>query len=302
MGTKTVWVGIDVAKPFVDVAVFGVSAVKKVDRNEQALREWAAGLPASAHLVMEATGGLEAIVAAIGRERGLVVSVVNPRQVRDYAKAIGQLAKTDRLDAKVIASFGHHLQPGPTMAKSKEIEELQELIDRRRQLIDQRTAEKNRVHTAKKTLKASVHRHIRWIDEEVASLEESIEEHVRASEELSVGLITALTLVVHVPELGAINRKQVAALVGLAPWANESSSMRGRRTIWGGRRQARSMLFLAAMSAARHNPPMKAFYDRLVASGKGKKLALIAVARRLATILNAVVRDRSPWVAEPSCC
>jgi len=162
-------------------------------------------------------------------------------------------------------------------------------------------------------LKSSIHRHIRWIDAEVASLEKSIEEHVRGSEELSnkaelllsvpgVGLITALTLVVHVPELGTINRKQVAALVGLAPWANESSSMRGRRSIWGGRRQARSMLFLAAMSAARHNPPMKAFYDRLVASGKGKKLALIAVARRLATVLNAVVRDRSPWVAEPSCC
>lgn len=313
MGTTTVWVGVDVAKPFVDVAVFGASAVAKVDRNEEALRAWAASLPASAHLVMEATGGLEAIVASIGRERGLVVSVVNPRQVRDYAKAIGQLAKTDRLDAKVLASFGHQLQPGPTMAKSKEVEELQGLVDRRRQLIDQRTAEKNRVHTAKKTLKDSVLRHIRWIDEEVASLEEAIEEHVRGSEELSkkaelllsvpgVGLITALTLVVHVPELGTINRKQVAALVGLAPWANESSSMRGRRTIWGGRRQARSMLFLAAMSAARHNPPMKAFYDRLVASGKGKTLALIAVARRLATILNAVVRDRSPWVAEPSCC
>ena len=313
MQTETTWIGVDVAKPFIDVAVFGSPSAERIARVGDDLRTWVAALPSNAHLVMEATGGLEAVVAAVARERGLRVSIMNPRQVRDYAKAIGQLAKTDRLDAFVLASFGRQLQPEPTLAKSEEVEELQALVDRRRQLIDQRTAEKNRYHTSKKPLKASIRRHIKWLDEEIAELDQLIEQTVRASKELSskvelllsvpgVGLITALTMVVHVPELGSINRQQVAALVGLAPWANESSSMRGRRTIWGGRKQARSVLFMAAMSAVRHNPPMRAFYLRLVAAGKGKKAAITAVARRLVTVLNAVVRDRSTWSAEPSCC
>lgn len=314
---EEIWIGIDVGKRAVDIAVAGREAVRRIERDEDALRGWASTVPAGAHAVMEATGGYERMVAEVLREHGALVSVVNPRQVRDFARATGQLAKTDRLDARLLATYGQTLRPRVTLVRNEEEQEIQELLDRRRQLVDARTAEKNRRLTASAAVRPSIDAHIKWLDEQIKELERDIDARALKLQELAeraqrlehvpgVGRIVALTVLLHLPELGALNRKEVAALVGLAPFARDSGGLRGRRAIWGGRSEARSMLFVAANVAVRWNPPLKGFYERLVAAGKPKKAALAAVARKLLTMLNAMVRDRSDWQLagglQPGCC
>jgi len=313
----TMWVGVDVAKRMIDVARGSHGPLERVERAVGPLQTWARTLPAHARVVLEATGGLERVVTTVLRARGVAVSVVNPRQVRDFAKATGQLAKTDRLDARVLAHFGAALAPRETVAKALDAEALRALIDRRRQLVETRTAEKNRRHTAPEAVLGSIDEHIAWLDHEIAQLDQAIEGAATACAALAdpltqlqaipgVGRVVALTLVTHLPELGTLDRKRIAALAGLAPFARESGLQRGRRAIWGGRGDARAMLFLAAQSAARWNAPLRTFYERLVGRGKPKKAALAAVARKLLVAINAMIRDGRGWqptlLGQPSCC
>ena len=312
-----VWIGVDVAKRMIDVAHGAEGRLERVERAPGPLRAWAGTLPADTRVVVEATGGLEQLVARVLKTHGVAVSVVNPRQVRDFAKATGQLAKTDRIDARVLAHFGEALEPRETLTKAIDAEGLRALIDRRRQLVETRTAEKNRRHTAPEAVRGSIDDHIAWLDHEIEQLDAAIDRAATACEALTeplarlqavpgIGRVVAVTLVSHLPELGTLNRKRIAALAGLAPFARESGLQHGRRVIWGGRGDARAMLFLAAQSAARHNAPLRSFYERLVGRGKPKKAALTAVARKLLISINAMMRDRRAWdpalVAQPSCC
>ena len=307
MGARSeLWIGVDVAKDVIDVA--GVEGpVVRIARTVECVAEWAARVPRNARVVLEATGGYEQLVATALRARGIAVSIVNPRQVRDFAKATGQLAKTDRIDARVLAQFGAAVRPRVTVALSKDLQALRALLDRRRQLVGTRTAEKNRrQQTADPVIAGSIDEHIAWLDGQIVGIDRAIDEAIRTRPELrdavkrlqtapGVGRIVATTLVTHLPELGAVSRKHVAALAGLAPFARESGQYRGRRTIWGGRAEARAMLFLAAQSAARWNPTLRDFYARLLTHGKTKKAALAAVARKLLTAINAMARDRLTW-------
>jgi transposase len=312
-----VWIGVDVAKRMIDVAYGADGGLARVERSVGPLHAWARTLPAHARVVLEATGGLERMVMTVLGTHDVAVCVVNPRQVRDFAKASGRLAKTDRIDARVLAHFGAALNPRATTVLAMDATGLRALIDRRRQLVETRTAEKNRRHTAPAAVVGSIDDHIAWLDDEIAQLDEAIEKATTAcgavTEPLArlqgvpgVGRVVALTLVTHLPELGTLDRKRIAALAGLAPFARDSGVQRGRRVIWGGRGDARAMLFLAAQSAARHNAPLRTFYERLVGRGKPKKAALAAVARKLLVALNAMIRDRRPWepavIPEPSCC
>jgi transposase len=311
------WIGIDVAKRVIDVARGPGGPLERVERALEPLQQWARTIPRQARVVLEATGGLERVVTTVLRARGIAVCVVNPRQVRDFAKATGQLAKTDRLDARVLAHFGAALAPRLTVAQATDVDALRALLDRRRQLVETRTAEKNRRHTAPEAVIGSIDDHIAWLDEQIDRLDRAIEDAATACTALAeplerlraipgVGRVVGLTVLTHLPELGTLDRKRIAALAGLAPFACESGLQRGRRAIWGGRGDARAMLFLAAQSAARWNAPLRLFYERLVGRGKSKKAALAAVARKLLIAINAMMRDHRPWqpavVAEPSCC
>jgi transposase len=303
---RELWIGVDVAKKVIDVAV-GDATVVRIARTVERVAEWTTSVPRNACVVVEATGGYEQLVATALRTRGIAVSIVNPRQVRDFAKATGQLAKTDRIDARVLAHFGAAVRPRVTIALSKDVQALRALLDRRRQLVGTRAAEKNRrQQTADPVITGSINEHIAWLDGCIAALDRAIDEAVRTRPELrdavkrfqtapGVGRVVATTLVTHMPELGALSRKHVAALAGLAPFARDSGQCRGRRAIWGGRAEARAMLFLAAQSAARWNPTLRDFYGRLLTHGKSKKAALAAVARKLLTAVNAMARDRQTW-------
>lgn len=307
MGARNeLWIGVDVAKDVIDVAA-GDRRVGRVARTVEGVAQWARSLPRNARVVLEATGGYEQLVATTVRARGLAVSIVNPRQVRDFAKATGQLAKTDQIDARVLAQFGAAVRPRVTIALSKDAQDLRALLDRRRQLVGTRTAEKNRrQQSADRRITGSIDEHIAWLDGQIASIDRVIDEVVRTRPELrdavkrlqtapGVGPVVAATLVTHMPELGVLSRKHIAALAGLAPFARESGQYRGRRAIWGGRAEVRAMLFLAAQSAARWNPTLRAFYGRLLMHGKSKKAALAAVARKLLTAVNAMARDSQTW-------
>ncbi len=307
MGTRReVWIGVDVAKDVIDVAA-GDGAVVRIARTVERVAAWTTSVPRTARVVLEATGGYEQLVATALRARGIAVSIVNPRQVRDFAKATGQLAKTDRIDARVLAQFGAATRPRVTVALSKDVQALRALLDRRRQLVGTRTAEKNRrQQPADAIVSGSIDEHIAWLDGQIAGIDRAIDALVQTRPELrdavkryetvpGVGRVVATTLVTHMPELGALSRKHVAALAGLAPFACESGRWRGRRAIWGGRAEARAMLFLAAQTAARWNPTLREFYERLLTHGKSKKAALAAVARKLLTAVNAMARDRQMW-------
>ena len=308
------WIGVDVAKAEIDV--FDGCGYRRLKRSAVELAKWTASLSQNAFLVMEATGGYEQLVADQARERGLAVAIVNPRQVRDFAKATGQLAKTDRIDARVLSQYGQALQPRLTIAMSEQQRELRALVDRRRDLVEARSAEKNRrKQAASNAVIESIDDHIEWLDKQIDALDTEIESELNKSIELKarfdrlcavpgVGKVVATTLLIHLPELGRLNRKQIAALVGLAPLARDSGVMRGRRVIWAGRAQARSLLFMAAMVASRFNPPLKDFYGRLLSAGKPSKAALAAVARKLLTMLNAMLRDQTSWSPpiQSGCC
>ena len=257
-------------------------------------------------IIVEATGGLERnLIADLGVAR-LPVIVVNPRQVRDFAKATGRLAKTDIIDAGVLAHFGEAIRPEVRSLPDKETRTLSDQLARRSQLISMLTAEKNRFTSAPQSVRKDIRLHINWLERRVKQADKDISSTLRRSplwrenDQLlqsvpGVGMVTSTTMLADLPELGELDRKQIASLVGVAPHNRDSGKMRGRRVIWGGRARVRATLYMATLSATRFNPVIRAFYERLVEAGKPKKVAITACMRKLLTILNVMMRDGTAW-------
>ena len=306
--TSEEYVGIDVAKDKLDVAVLGQKATSETlntKRGITALVKKMCQLKPKL-IVVEATGGYEEALVLALYEAGIPVALVSPQRVRQYAKARGLLAKTDKLDAQNLAEYGKNIQPRLFVAKSEEGRRLSAIIGRRRQLADMQKAEKNRLRTAYLEMKSSIQTVIDCLEAEVERLDEEIRnfmnEHknFKEQEELlrsakSIGPVTAATLLADLPELGKLDRKQIAALVGVAPMNQDSGKKRGYRKTKGGRPEVRSVLYMSALSGIRYNPIIKAQYDQLVKKGKEKKVAITACMRKMLTILNAMMRDQQPF-------
>jgi transposase len=305
---RSLFVGIDVSKATLDVAL-GDQAPFQVQNSKDGLDQLLARLPAQevALVVLEATGGLEALAAATLAAAGLPVAVINPRQARDFAKATGRLAKTDRIDAAVLVAFGRAVRPEPRPLPDAATRELDALLDRRRQLVGMRTREQNRLSgVVPARVRSDLEAHLEWLDQHIAGVDRQLEERIRSSpvwrakDELlrsikGIGPVVSRTLLAAVPELGRLDRRRIAALVGLAPMADDSGQHRGARRIQGGRSYVRSVLDMAALTARRFNPVLRAFADRLAAAGKRPKVVVAAVARKLLVIANAILRSGQPW-------
>ncbi len=257
-------------------------------------------------MVLEATGGYQRAVVAALAAAGLPVVVVNPRQARDFAKATGQLAKTDVLEARALAHVADAVRPAPRPRPDAQTEELRALLARRRPLIARRTAEQNRLSGASQRLRVDIQAHMTWLDTRLAALDDDLDTTLRASpvwrehEALlrsvpGIGPVCTRTLLLDLPELGTLSRQRIAALVGVAPLNRDSGTLRGTRTVWGGRAHVRATLYMSTLVAVRYNPVLKGFYERLRAAGKAAKVALTACMRKLLTMLNAMVKHQTPW-------
>jgi transposase len=310
--TSTVCVGIDVAKARLDVhllpseksssypnSLAGIAALVKMLKGH-----------CPALVVLEATGRLELPTASALQGAGMPVAIVNPRQVRDYAKATGELAKTDALDARVIATYGRDLHPEPRPVPDKESLMLQGLLARRRQLMTMLTAEKNRLDRAHPAARQDVREHIEWLYERLKKVDRELHELIKASPAWrerdallqsvpGVGPVLSRTLIIDLPELGTIEHKAISKLVGVAPLNHDSGTMRGSRTIWGGRAPVRCALYMASLSAIRNNPVIQAYYRKLRDEGKKPKVAQVACMRKLLVILNAIAEKGTPWTPPP---
>jgi transposase len=312
MATALTFVGIDVSKAALDVAVRPGDTAFRVANDPTGLAELVQRLRpiAPALVVLEATGGYEAAAVAALQVAGLPVAAINPRQARDFAKATGRLAKTDRIDAEALAHFAEAVRPQPRAPATAERQALDAALSRRGQLVEMRVMESNRQATCRDaSVRAGIERHIAWLDAEVAVAERALAEAVRASpawrerDELlrsipGIGPVVSRTLLASLPELGTTDGGRLAALAGLAPYARDSGTLRGGRQVRGGRADVRRALYLAALSAARRDGPLKEFADRLRSRGKKAKVVLIAVARKLLTIANAVVSSGRAWQPE----
>jgi transposase len=305
---SSVFVGIDVAKAHLDIALRPTAEGWRVANDDAGITPLVARLQAlqPALIVLEATGGLEVPVTAALSAVGLPVVVVNPRQARDFAKATGRLAKTDALDAHGLAHFAEAVRPVPRPLPDAQTQALSAQLARRRQLLDMLTAEKNRLHSAPRTIQGDIQAHITWLERRLAALNDDLGRAVRASpvwraqDDLlqstpGVGPVLSHTLVADLPELGTLSRQQIAALVGVAPLNRDSGTLRGKRTVWGGRAHVRAVLYMSTLVAVRYNPVLRTFYERLRRAGKASKVALTACMRKLLTILNAMVKHRTPW-------
>lgn len=309
------FVGIDVSKTRLDVHVRPAGQQWSTENNEAGHQELVRKLQALTPtlVVLEATGGYQNQVVAELASANVNVAVVNPRQVRDFAKGTGRLAKTDTIDAAVLAHFAETVRPTPQPMPDAQTLELQALMTRRRQLIEMRTGEMNRLETARvERVRRDINKTISWLTRRIGEVDNDIDKTIRKSavwrerEDLlssvtGIGKTVARTLLVELPELGTLNRREIAALVGLAPYNHDSGKRQGKRAIRGGRTEARSMLYMATISAVRFNAQIRVMYQRLLSVGKLKKVALVACARKLVTILNAMVRDKAAWRAlEPA--
>jgi transposase len=305
---KTV-VGIDVSKATLDVAVLPSGELLQVANDAAGIDELVKKLKAADLMVMEATGGYETAAATALVASGLRVAVVNPRQIRDFAKATGRLAKNDRIDAQVIAAFGQAIEPEIVRLPDEDVRELEAMLLRRRQLVAMRVQEVNRLGLMQGAMRKRIKAHIDWLEKEIDKVDIDLTAGLRrspawrAKDELlrsfkGVGPITSSTLLIALPELGELDRRAIAALVGLAPFNRDSGVMRGRRSIYGGRSHVRSMLYMAATTAIRSNPVIRDFYQRLKSRGKPHKVAMVACMRKMLTILNAMVRQSTPWTPE----
>jgi transposase len=309
MSASDLFIGIDVSKAFLDVAMRPTGESERVANEADKLSALASAL-ALRHptlIVLEATGGFEAAVVAELAARQLAVVVVNPRQVRDFARSLGKLAKTDALDAAVLAHFAQTVRPAVRPLPDAETQQLEAWLVRRRQLIEMITAERNRLLACRSAaVRVGIQASIDWLKKQLAKIDGDLDRTVRKSavwrekEDLlrsvpGVGRIAATTLIAELPELGALYRKQIAALVGVAPFNRDSGQWRGTRSIRGGRSSVRAALYMAALVASRRNPVLQKFYQRLVAGGKAKKLALVACMRKLLTILNSMVKANTRW-------
>ena len=308
--TSPVFVGVDVAKERLDIVVRPSGESWSGANDETGIAALVARLRplGPALIVCEATGGFERAAIGALAAAGLPVVVANPRQVRDFARATGQLAKTDVLDAGILALFAERVRPAPRPLPDAAAQLLDAVLTRRRQLLEMLTAEKNRLGFAPKPLHRGIQAHIRWLERQLDDVTKELAGLIeaspvwRAKDDLlqsvpGVGPIVSYTLLGELPELGTLSHKQIAALAGVAPLARDSGTLRGKRMIWGGRASVRTALFMSALCGRRWNPTLKAFYERLIANGKPKKVAIIACARKLLTILNAMMRNHTPWLS-----
>jgi transposase len=311
---KKTYVGIDVSKNTLDLALHGELKTWNFTNDQPGIEKVVKLLKSLSPVlvVLEATGNYEfPMVAELG-VGGVPTVVVNPRQIRDFARSAGVLAKTDTLDARVIARFAATMQPAPRPIPAKEAQELRAIVARRRQVVEMLTAEKNRLGNAIKAVKPRIQAHIVWLEKELDDINTSLRQKVKDSPVWQekdkilqsvpgVGPTLSTTLLAELPELGNLNRKQVAALVGVAPLNRDSGMMRGKRTSWGGRKTVRKALYMATLTATRFNPLIKRFYERLCKAGKVKKVALTACMHKLLTILNVMIRNHTCWQSGTVC-
>jgi len=303
------FVGIDVSKSTLDVCIEPAVQTLHVAYDEAGIKQIAVRLKEvnPTLIVMEATGGLEVRIATELAGQGLPVAVINPRQARDFAKATGQLAKTDKVDAAVLAAFAQAIRPQVRPLKDADTRALDDMVTRRRELIDMRVQETLRLGTAaSKPLEKSLNKHIVWLDKRIAEIDTDLAQRLRKSDVWrtkddllrgipGVGPVTTLTMLAKCPELGLLNRREIAALTGVAPLANDSGKHRGKRFIWGGRADVRAVLYMAAISAIQHNDAIKAFAERLKKAGKLPKVVIVACMRKLLTIMNSMLKNNTPW-------
>jgi transposase len=309
------FIGIDVAKATLDFHALPSGELVRADNDPDGIAQLVARARALAPalVVLEATGGLEYSLAAAQAGAAIPVAVVNPRQVRDFARALGRLAKTDTIDAEVLARFADRIRPEARPLPDAETRNLRAMLERRRELIGMRTAEGNRLGSVvSPRVRTDIQAHLRWLARRLEELDRDLSAAIeasalwRANEDLlqsipGIGPTVARTLLGALPELGQLSREQVAALAGLAPMNRDSGTFRGKRCVNGGRVRIRSALYMAALSARRWNPSLREFADRLRAKGKAAKVVLVAVARKLVVMANAILRDRQPWRAPEKC-
>jgi transposase len=311
MRKEQVFIGIDVSQASLDMAEHTGKERWSFPNDDAGISQVITLMkkPKPSLIVLEATGGIEMSLVSELIAASLPVVVINPRQIRDYARATGKLAKTDAIDALVIACFAATIRPEVRPLPGAEALELAAMIARRRQLNDMITMENNRLRTARKAVRSRIESHIAWLKTELKGINHDLERVVKQSpawrekDELlrsvpGVGPATSFALIADLPELGKLDRKEISTLVGVAPLNRDSGTLRGRRTIWGGRRHVRSALFMAALASTRHNPVIRSFYLRLVASGKAKKAALVACMHKLLIILNSMVKNGTHWIYE----
>jgi len=302
------YIGIDISKALLDVYVLPCKKYMRFQNNSTGIRKMREKLKlfSNVSIVMEATGGYEKAVAQSLQMGGWSVSIVNPRPIRDFAKSLGKLAKTDRIDAEIIALFAEKIQPKETIVYNENQQQITELNARRRQIIDMITMEKNRLDKASDELKKSIQRIIKALEKELQAINEALEKSIQNDTDCAgknrllksikgVGSIVAAGMIADLPELGNVNAKQISALAGLAPYNRDSGTWRGKRTIWGGRASVRTMLYMATLVAIRHNPQIKCFYERLCSVGKLKKVAITACMHKLLIIMNAMIKHGELW-------
>lgn len=303
------YIGVDVSKESLDMVVYSTGEIRSFSNDEAGIAEatiWLKQVKPTI-TVMEATGGMEVSLYVALQEANLPVAVINPRQIRDFAKSMGILAKTDKVDAKVLARYAATIQPEARPLPDEEARQLNTLVRRRRQLVEMIIAESNRVTTTRdKTMKQRIHAHIDWLKQELAGIDKGISQMMKenpvwhAKDKLlqsvpGVGPVLSATLIAELSELGSLNRKKIAALVGVAPLNRDSGKHRGERSIWGGRCSVRQPLYMATLTAARFNPNIRGFYERLLTNGKTKKVALTACMHKLLMILNVMLKHNSYW-------
>ena len=309
MEQEVTYVGIDVAKAQVDVAIRPTNDRWEIPRDEAGIRKLVSQMKAlePVMVLLEASGGLEVTLVAALAAESVPVVVVNPRQVRDFARATGKLAKTDALDAAVLAHFAEAVRPPVRPLRDAETQVLNSMAARRHQVMTMLVSEKNRLSAATTVaVRPRIEAHIAWLERELDDLDEGLRQTLRQSpvwrekDDLlrtvpGVGEQLSITLLAYLPELGTLDRRQIAALVGVAPFNRDSGTLRGKRTVWGGRARVRATLYMGALVASRFNPVIRDFYQRLLAAGKPKKLALTACMRKLLVILNSMLKHGSPW-------
>lgn len=303
-----VYAGIDVSKEHLDYAFHGEGKSYRVNNDEAGIAQVVREMKErkAALIVVESTGGLEmGVVAGLAAEKQ-PVALVNPRQTRDFARSTGKLAKTDSIDCQGLAHFAQAVRPRIYVMPDDEAQYLGAVVTRKRQIVEMITAEKNRRNSTPKALRGRIEEHIAWLEQEKETLEKELSDHLQQSplwkskddvlqSTPGVGPGLSASLLIDVPELGTLGGKQIAALVGVAPFNRDSGKMHGKRAIWGGRADVRSMLYMSTLSAIRHNPVIKAFYERLIKAGKLPKVAITACMRKLLTILNAMIKQGKPW-------
>ena len=311
--SSDIYVGVDVSKDHLDFACVPEGPHGRVTNDAAGLVELVQRLQQVAPRLVaaEATGGYEMELALALVEKQIPTAILNPRQVRDFAKSIGRLAKTDAIDAVVIARFAEAVKPEPRPLPDEASRDLEAMIGRRRQLVEMLAAERNRMALARPAARHSLAKHIAWLKEELKAADKNLHKWIRSSpawrekDELlqsvdGVGRILSATLIAELPELGSLSRRKIAALVGVAPFNKDSGRVSGHRATWGGRASIRNVLYMATLTATRCNPVIRAFYERLIKAGKARKVAIIACARKLLTILNAMTRDSAAWTPKPA--